>query len=529
MSLTFMEREDGFNTEAVWAEICSFMPRRSFYTSDLKLHSKTLSHLSRRRVPFSISSTRCSRWASSAPTTAVVQSSVREAFADIRNSLSLVNQGERLKIAEAQTRELAKELEGKPLKDESLWTQDYNGASRRQQQLSHLQKQTSSLQEIQSSLDSLSELAALADESGDSALQTELLPELTALRNRAGELARALLLNAPADSHGAYIEVKAGSGGTEACDWASMLSRMYSRWAQAHDFSVTVVDETLGDVAGVRHRTLRVDGSYAYGYAQFESGIHRLVRMSPFDSAGQRHTSFASVQVSPYFGEEEEGNEKGGGKALIEINPADLKIQTMRSSGAGGQHVNKTESAVRITHVPSGIVVACEQERSQARNRVVALSLLRSRLYDMEQLKKAQAKSASYNNLPEISWGSQIRSYTLAPYQLIKDIRTGYEVGTGGVQAVLEGNVDGAYLLRTLFVLALHPTPRTLSSKRTRAEAVSHDDDDDAEAAGAPHIGPLTVVSAVDRSGRGITVFPILMTTQRILSRTGRRKTGKPY
>ncbi|KAH8119759.1 peptide chain release factor [Phellopilus nigrolimitatus] len=402
----------------------------------------TLRVLSRRRILV-----QTARWASTTapPTAAALQSSIRDAFADIRNALSLVNQGERLKTADAQAKELVKELE-----DADIWTKDYNTASRKQQQLSHLQKQTSLLHDIQTSFESLSELASLADSSGDSELYDELFPELVSLKKRADELTKTLLLSEPADASGAYIEVKAGSGGTEACDWAGILSRMYTRWAQAHDFPVTLVDETLGEVAGIRHRMLRVDGAYAYGYAQFETGIHRLVRMSPFDAAGQRHTSFASVQVSPYFGEEDEVDEKGGGggksggaKSLVEINPSDLKITTMRSSGAGGQHVNKTESAVRITHIPSGLVVACQQERSQARNRTVAISLLKSRLFDMERLKKARAKNASYTNLPEISWGSQIRSYTLQPYQLIKDVRTGYEVGTGGVQSVLEGELDG--------------------------------------------------------------------------------------
>lgn len=202
-----------------------------------------------------------------------------------------------------------------------------------------------------------------------------------------------------------------------------------------HAVSLTV-DESLGDVAGIKSTTLLVTGPYAYGYAQYETGVHRLVRVSPFDSAGARHTSFASVRVSPYF--DENSDDVG-----IELNVSDLKITTMRSQGAGGQHVNKTESAVRIVHVPSGITVTCQQERSQHRNRAVAMSLLKSRLYEVEMQKKAQTKVEAYNTLPEIGWGSQIRSYVLHPYQLIKDARTGHEVGTAGYQGVLDGELGG--------------------------------------------------------------------------------------
>jgi len=278
--------------------------------------------------------------------------------------------------------------------------------------------------------------SVLAQDSADTQMQGDLVSELEALHTRASEYLVSLWLSEPTDPNSAYIDVRAGSGGTEACDFASMLARMYTKWGHSRGFTVQTVDESLGDVAGIKSTTLLVTGPYAYGYAQYETGVHRLVRVSPFDSAGARHTSFASVRVSPYF--DENSDDVG-----IELNVSDLKITKMRSQGAGGQHVNKTESAVRIVHVPSGITVTCQQERSQHRNRAVAMSLLKSRLYEVEMQKKAQTKVEAYNTLPEIGWGSQIRSYVLHPYQLIKDARTGHEAGTAGYQGVLDGELGG--------------------------------------------------------------------------------------
>ncbi|CAL1701309.1 unnamed protein product [Somion occarium] len=269
----------------------------------------------------------------------------------------------------------------------------------------------------------------------DPQMEHELILEFEDLQARINKYLVSLWLSRPTDSNSAYIDIRAGSGGTEACDWASMLARMYTRWAQSRNFNVQVVDESPGDVAGIKATTLLIEGQFAYGYAQYESGVHRLVRISPFDNAGARHTSFASVRVSPHFDDNAED-------IGVEVKPSDLKITTMRSQGAGGQHVNKTESAVRIVHIPSGITVLCQQERSQHRNKLLALSLLKSKLYDIEHKKKAQSKADAHNTLAENSWGSQVRSYVLQPYQLVKDTRTGFEVSRGA-QKVLDGDLDG--------------------------------------------------------------------------------------
>jgi peptide chain release factor 2 len=238
------------------------------------------------------------------------------------------------------------------------------------------------------------------------------------------------LLSGPYDRGNAIISLHAGAGGTEAQDWVEMLMRMYMRWAEGHNYRVGVVDMLPGDEAGVKSVTLEITGQNVYGYLRSEKGVHRLVRISPFDAAGRRHTSFASVDVLPVVREDLD----------IEINPEELKVDTYRSGGAGGQHVNKTDSAVRITHLPSGIVVQCQSERSQISNRNTAMKLLKSKLLDLEMKKKEAELAAMRGDQMEIAWGSQIRSYVFHPYSLVKDHRTGVEIGN--VNAVMDGDID---------------------------------------------------------------------------------------
>ncbi len=233
----------------------------------------------------------------------------------------------------------------------------------------------------------------------------------------------------PMDSHNAFVDIQAGAGGTEAQDWAQMLLRMYLKWADAHGFKVEFMDESPGEVAGIKGVSFRVEGDYAYGWLRTETGVHRLVRKSPFDSGNRRHTSFASVFVSPEVDED----------INIEVNPADLEVDTFRSSGAGGQHVNKTESAIRIRHLPSGIVVTCQSERSQHKNRSSAMKMLKAKLYELEFNKRNAAAKVLEDSKSDVSWGHQIRSYVLDQSR-IKDLRTNLEVGN--TTAVLDGDLD---------------------------------------------------------------------------------------
>ena len=274
------------------------------------------------------------------------------------------------------------------------------------------------------------ELIEMAEAEGDEGMVKDAIASLKILAETAKTREIESLLSGEADGRDAFMEINAGSGGTEAQDWAEILLRMYTRWAEARGFKIEELDRSDGEQAGIKSVSLQISGPNAYGWLKTESGVHRLVRISPFDSAARRHTSFASVWVYPVVDDTIE----------IEINPADLKVDTFRASGAGGQHVNKTESAIRITHVPTGIIVACQTDRSQHRNRATAMNMLKARMYEME-LQKREAASASIEAAKtDIGWGHKIRSYVLAPYQLVKDLRTNYE--TGNPAAVLDGALD---------------------------------------------------------------------------------------
>ncbi len=281
---------------------------------------------------------------------------------------------------------------------------------------------------IASSLKDIRELAEISDE--DTEMLSMVSDELEEIKKRLDELELKTYLSGEMDSKNAYLTVQAGAGGTEACDWADMLLRMYKRWAERKGYEVELVDITPDDVAGIKSATVLIKGPYAYGYLKGETGVHRLVRISPFDSNARRHTSFAAVSVMPQIDED----------INIEIRDEDLKLETFRASGAGGQYVNKTDTAVRITHIPTGIVVSCQQERSQFQNRRKALELLKAKLYQLEQQKLEEKRKEYEGDKTDIGWGHQIRSYVFHPYRMIKDLRTGYE--TGNTEAVMDGELD---------------------------------------------------------------------------------------
>lgn len=274
------------------------------------------------------------------------------------------------------------------------------------------------------------ELIALAEAEEDEAMVADGMVSLRAVLKEAKRREIESLLSGEADANDAFLEVNSGAGGTEAQDWAEMLARMYSRWAEQHGYKVQLLEQSEGEQAGIKSATLQVTGTNAYGWLKTEAGVHRLVRISPFDAASRRQTSFASVWVYPVVDDTIE----------IEVNESDLRVDTYRASGAGGQHVNKTESAIRLTHLPTGIVVACQTDRSQHRNRATAMGMLKARLYEAELQRREAAASAQESAKTDIGWGHQIRSYVLAPYQMVKDLRTGVEKGNPA--AVLDGALD---------------------------------------------------------------------------------------
>lgn len=286
------------------------------------------------------------------------------------------------------------------------------------------------IQQLESDLKNIEELLELAEMEDDAALTDEAETSLKKLHQFSMRERLQTLLSGEADSNDCFVEIHAGAGGTEAQDWASILQRLYLRWAEAHNYKIEWIEEAAGDEAGIKSCTFKVIGHQAYGWLKTESGVHRLVRISPFDSNARRHTSFASLWVYPVIDDSID----------IQIEEKDLRIDTYRASGAGGQHVNKTESAIRITHIPTNIVVQCQNDRSQHRNRAQAMSMLKARLYELELQKREEAAQAVSASKSEIGWGHQIRSYVLQPYQMVKDLRTGVE--KGNTQAVLDGDID---------------------------------------------------------------------------------------
>ncbi|MHB8985777.1 MAG: peptide chain release factor 2, partial [Eubacteriales bacterium] len=305
------------------------------------------------------------------------------------------------------------------------------------QKISARREQVVAFAGLKAAYEDLAVLVELGEEEEDADTAGESRAELDALERKVAAFELTVLLNGPYDRGSAIMALHAGAGGTEAQDWVEMLLRMYTRWANGRGFKVEVIDLLPGDEAGTKSATIEISGPNVFGYLRSEKGVHRLVRISPFDAAGRRHTSFASVDVLP---EVDDGVD-------VEIRPEDLRIDTFRSGGAGGQHVNKTDSAVRLTHLPTGIVISCQNERSQIANRNAAMKILRARLLDLELRKKEEELAAMRGDHQDIAWGSQIRSYVFHPYSLVKDHRTNFEVGN--VQSVMDGEIDGfiaAYL-----------------------------------------------------------------------------------
>jgi peptide chain release factor 2 len=313
--------------------------------------------------------------------------------------------------------------------DENLW-KDKNNAQKLLKEKSSISEKLIRFNELKNQLLDQDQFYQLAIVENDSSLIEDIFNQLVLLKKNSSEFEIECLFNGENDQNNCFLDINAGAGGTDSCDFALMLLRMYERFANHHNFKTEIIDMVDGDDAGIRQATLKISGKYAYGWLKHEIGVHRLVRISPFNANGKRQTSFASIWASPEIDE----------TINIEILDKDLRIDTYRASGAGGQHVNKTDSAVRITHLPTNIAVACQVDRSQLKNRVEAMKLLKSRLYELELKKKKSLQDANESIKTDNSWGHQIRSYVMHPYQLVKDLRSNYE--TGNIMAVLDGEIE---------------------------------------------------------------------------------------
>ncbi|OUV08392.1 MAG: peptide chain release factor 2 [Alphaproteobacteria bacterium TMED87] len=315
------------------------------------------------------------------------------------------------------------------IEDKKFWS-DQLEAKKVMKERVHLENSIKDYKNLEERLDDTIDIIVLGEEEGDEQVIADGEDEIDEILKLSQDLELQSLLNGEADTNDCYLEIHAGAGGTEAQDWAEMISRMYTRWSASRSYNVDLIEESAGEEAGIKSQTFKVSGLNAYGWLKTESGVHRLVRISPFDSSSRRHTSFASVWVYPVVDNE------------IDVNydEKECRVDTYRSSGAGGQHVNKTDSAVRITHTPTGIVVQCQSERSQHQNRAKCWDMLRAKLYERELKNREESLKETEGLKSDIGWGSQIRSYVLQPYQLVKDLRTGFE--TSDTQSVLNGNID---------------------------------------------------------------------------------------
>ena len=351
--------------------------------------------------------------------TAEIQKHIGEIF----DSLDLISKRIGLVDLEYRIERKSQECE-----DPDIW-KDQHLAKQLMRERQQLVEQLENYQKIKEEVSEIKELYKMASQEGSNDILEDLEISLTILANKTSDIEVLSLLDGEADQNDAFLEINSGAGGTESCDWAQMLSRMYFRWAEKKNFKIELISENPGDEAGIKSCCYKICGHNAYGWLKVESGVHRLVRISPFDSSARRHTSFSSVWAYPVVDD----------KVEIEINPSDIRVDTFRSSGPGGQHANKTDSAVRITHVPSGIVVT-SSEKSQHQNRANCMSALKSRLYELEMRKRSEGIQESHNKKGDAGWGNQIRSYVLQPYQMVKDLRSNAE--TSDCQKVLDGDLD---------------------------------------------------------------------------------------